>query len=187
QARAARRRYELRAARRLRPGDPRPAPHDRRVGERDLLAARPIVRVFLAALAHETNTFAPIATTRASFEEGLLHHRGDAGTLEKARQFAGYNDALEIARARGDECIAGLCAWAQPGGPLPRADYEALRDELLADLRTAGRVDFVFLVLHGAMVAQGPYWDCEGDILRRVRAIVGEATPVGALLDLHGN
>ena len=145
------------------------------------------MRVFLAALAHETNTFAPIPTTRQSFTEGLLHRRGDAATLGKARQFAGYNDVLEIARARGDECVAGLCAWAQPGGPLPRADYEDLRNELLADLRAAGRVDFVFLVLHGAMVAQGNYWDCEGDILRHVRAVVGESTPVGALLDLHGN
>lgn len=145
------------------------------------------MRIFLAALAHETNTFSPIPTTRQSFAEGLLHHRGDAATLAKAREFAGYTDVLDLARARGDECIAGLCAWAQPGGPLPRADYEELRDELLADLRAAGKVDFVFLVLHGAMVAQGFYWDCEGDILRRVRAIVGDSTPVGALLDLHGN
>lgn len=145
------------------------------------------MRVFLAALAHETNTFAPVPTTRQSFVEGLLHHRGDPATLAKAREFAGYSDVLDIAAAKGDECIAGLCAWAQPGGPLPRADYEALRDELLADLQAALPVDFVFLVLHGAMVAQGNYWDCEGDILRRVRALVGSSTPVGALLDLHGN
>jgi microcystin degradation protein MlrC len=145
------------------------------------------LRVFLAALAHETNTFSPLPTTRSSFVEGLLHHRGDAATLAKARQFAGYSDVLEIARHRGDECIAGLCAWAQPGGPLPRGDYEELREELLADLRSAGKVDFVFLVLHGAMVAQGNYWDCEGDLLRRVRGVVGDSTPVGVLLDLHGN
>ncbi len=145
------------------------------------------MRVFLAALAHETNTFSPLPTTRQSFAEGLLHHRDNAATLAKAREFAGYTDVLEIAKARGDECVAGLCAWAQPGGPLPRVDYEQLRDELLADLRAAGKVDFVFLVLHGAMIAQGFYWDCEGDILRRVRAIVGDSTPIGALLDLHGN
>ena len=145
------------------------------------------MRIFLAALAHETNTFSPLATTRRSFAEGLLHHRGDPATLDKAREFAGYSDVLDIARDRGDQCIAGLCAWAQPGGPLPQGDYEALRDELLDDLRAAGKVDFVFLVLHGAMVAQGPYPDCEGDILRHVRDVVGDSTPVGALLDLHGN
>jgi len=44
------------------------------------------LRVFLAALAHETNTFAPVATTRESFAEGLLHHAGDAATLAKARE-----------------------------------------------------------------------------------------------------
>ncbi|HST00600.1 MAG TPA: M81 family metallopeptidase [Usitatibacter sp.] len=145
------------------------------------------MRIFLGALAHETNTFSPVATTRESFAGGLLHHRGDAATLARARQFPGYSDVLQIAQGEGDECVAGMCAWAEPGGPLPRADYEELRDELLADLRSAGRVDFVLLVLHGAMVAQGHYWDCEGDILRRVRGVVGESTPVGALLDLHGN
>lgn len=145
------------------------------------------MRVFLAALAHETNTFAPVATTRQSFAEGLLHHGGDPATLAKAREFSGYSDVLDIAAQKGDECVAGLCAWAQPGGPLPRAEYEALRNELLADLHAALPVDIVFLVLHGAMVAQGNYWDCEGDILRRVRAVVGTSTPVGALLDLHGN
>jgi microcystin degradation protein MlrC len=145
------------------------------------------LRFFLAALAHETNTFSPIGTTPHSFEEGVLHRRGDEATAARARQFSGYGDVLDIARERGDECIADLCAWAEPGGPLPRRDYESLRDELLANLRAAGKVDFVFLVLHGAMVARGHYWDCEGDILERVRAVVGSSTPVGALLDLHGN
>jgi len=145
------------------------------------------LRIFLGALAHETNTFSPVATTRDSFAGALLHHRGDAATLPRALQFPGYSDVHQIAQAEGDECAAGMCAWAEPGGPLPRADYEELRDELLADLRAAGKVDFVLLVLHGAMVAQGNYWDCEGDILRRVRGMVGDSTPVGALLDLHGN
>ena len=45
-------------------------------------------------------------------------------------------------------------------------------------------VDGVLLMLHGAMVAEG-YDDCEGDLLRRVRALVGPVVPVGAELDLH--
>ena len=45
-------------------------------------------------------------------------------------------------------------------------------------------VDAVLLNLHGAMVADG-YDDCEGDILARVRAIVGPGVPVGAELDPH--
>ena len=146
---------------------------------------RPL-KVYVAALAHETNTFSPLPTTLRSFEEGLLHRPGDTASQAPALGFAGYGDALEIAAQNGDLGIAGLCAWAQPAGPAPQPVYEALRDELLAGLRAAGPVDAVFLVLHGAMVAGG-HDDCEGDLLQRVRAVVGEATPVGALLDLHGN
>ena len=62
--------------------------------------------------------------------------------------------------------------------------YEALRDELLADLEAAWPVDGVLLFLHGAMVADG-YEDCEGDILKRVRARIGTTIPLGAELDLH--
>ncbi len=103
------------------------------------------MRIFLGALAHETNTFSPVPTTRDSFASALLHHRDDAATLGRALQFPGYSDVYQIARKEGDECIAGMCAWAEPGGPLPRADYEELRDDLLADLRAARKVDFVLL------------------------------------------
>jgi microcystin degradation protein MlrC len=145
------------------------------------------MRIFLAGLAHETNTFSPLPTTLRSFAEGVLHRlAGSGSSLDKARQFPGYVDCLQVAGERGDEVVTGLCAWAQPGGPVSRRDFELLRDELLHELADAGRVDFVFLVLHGAMVAEG-YTDCEGDLLARVRQQVGPHVPVGALLDLHGN
>jgi len=75
-------------------------------------------------------------------------------------------------------------AYADPAGPTVDAAYEALRDELLGDLRAAGPVDVVLLMLHGAMVAQG-YEDCEEDLLGRVRAIVGADVVIGVELDLH--
>lgn len=80
----------------------------------------------------------------------------------------------------------GLCAWTQPSGPVARTVYESLRDELLAQIRDALPLDIVVLVLHGAMLADG-YPDCEGDLLARVRDLVGLAAPIDALLDLHGN
>jgi len=145
------------------------------------------MRVFLAALVHETNSFSPLPTTLRSFvENGLLHRPGDAATFERARETEAYGDALKVFAEAGDEVVAGMCTWAMPSGIVSRAAYESLRDELLQELRVAAPVDAVLLFLHGAMVADG-YLDCEGDILRRVRAIVGAATPVGALLDLHGN
>lgn len=145
------------------------------------------MHIFLAALAHETNSFSPIPTTLRSFEEGILVRPGaDAAAQAQAlaHGFPGYGFLLEVAREHGDSVTQGLCAWAQPGGPVARQVYEGLRDELLGQLAAAGPVDAVFLVLHGAMIAQGCQ-DCEGDLLERVRAAVGPGVPVGALLDLH--
>src|SRR3546814_3395699 len=50
----------------------------------------------------------------------------------------------------------------------------------------AGPLDAVYLCLHGAMVTES-HEDGEGEILRRVRAVVGPELPVVASLDLHGN
>lgn len=143
------------------------------------------LKVFVGALAHETNTFSPLPTTRRSFEEGILHRGGNGRTLDSARTFPGYGDLLDVCSQAGDDAIACMCAWAQPGGPVPHHEFERLRDELLAEIRSAGPLDVIVLVLHGAMVSsECP--DCEGDLLNRLRAMAGP-TPVGVLLDLHCN
>jgi microcystin degradation protein MlrC len=97
---------------------------------------------------------------------------------------------LHVLRERqagqGFELIEGLIASAQPSGTTTRVAYETLRDELLDGLRSAMPVSMVVLGMHGAMVADG-YDDCEGDILTRVREIVGPDVIVGAELDLHAH
>jgi microcystin degradation protein MlrC len=141
------------------------------------------MHVFTATLATETNTFAPMPTGLGSFRERGYFPAGQhpdhmtlfAGPLWAARQRS---------RERGWRVSEGLVAFAQPSGITTRLAYETLRDELLADLRRALPVDMVVLGLHGAMVADG-YDDCEGDLLTRVRAIVGPRVVVGAELDPH--
>jgi len=143
------------------------------------------MHIFLAALAHETNSFSPIPTTLRAFEEGILYRpRAGGAGRDEALGFPGYGYLLGVADEHGDRVTCGLCAWAQPGGPVARAVHESLRDELLGQLAAAGPVDAVFLVLHGAMIARGCD-DCEGELLERVRALVGPGVAVGALLDLH--
>ncbi|MBL0089678.1 MAG: M81 family metallopeptidase [Ideonella sp.] len=141
------------------------------------------MRVFTATLATETNTFAPMPTGLDSFRERGYYPAGQhpdhmsffAGPLWAARQRA---------RERGWQVAEGMVAAAQPSGITTRVAYETLRDELLADLRAAMPVDMVVLGLHGAMVADGCL-DCEGDLLARVRAIVGPQGVLGAELDPH--
>lgn len=137
---------------------------------------------FCACLSAETNTFSPIPTglddfnqvRAADFSEGTWH-------IEQVPPFDVWQRKVQ---SRGDECDIGLLAWAQPAGPVTRSTYEILRDEMLEDLRASGPVDIVLLLLHGAMMAQD-YEDCEGDILLRVRELVGPHVTVAVELDLH--
>ena len=141
------------------------------------------MKFFTALFATETNTFVSAPTGLGSYDAyGIF--RGDAST----RDATGYGMfAVEVGKqlaAEGHEMVESLLAFAQPLGRTVRSVYESLRDEILADLRKAGPVDGVILVLHGAMVAEG-LDDCEGDLISHVRAIVGPKVTIGVSLDLH--
>ncbi|MGJ7545834.1 alpha/beta fold hydrolase [Variovorax sp. LT1R16] len=141
------------------------------------------MKFFTALFANETNTFVSAPTGQGSFEAyGIF--RGDAST----RDATGYGmfavEARKQLAAEGHEMVESLLAFAQPLGRIVRPVYERLRDDILDDLRKAGPVDGVILVLHGAMVAEG-HDDGEGDLIARVRAIVGPKVTIGVSLDLH--
>ncbi len=140
-------------------------------------------RVFFAMLGTETNTFSPIPTGMGIWRDTLLRRRREHPATVTRTQTV-YGPLFRLLDQRGWELVPGLQAFATPGGKTPRVVYESLRDELLDDLSASGRIDAVMLFLHGAMVADG-YDDCEGDLLRRVRARVGDRIPIGAELDLH--
>lgn len=143
------------------------------------------MRIFTASLATETNTFSPVPTDRASFEMAFYAGPGqhpDTPTLCSSPIVA----LRARARQDGFTLIEGTATWAEPGGLVQRQTFEALRDEILDQLRAALPVDAVILGLHGAMVAQG-YDDCEGDLLERVRAIVGPDVVIASELDPHSH
>ncbi len=143
------------------------------------------MRIFTAALATETNTFAPIWIDRRAFEASLYAPPGEhpqTPTLCTAPITVGR----ELAAKEGFTLIEGTAAWADPAGPINRATYEGLRDEILGQLQAALPVDAVVLGLHGAMVADG-YDDPEGDLLSRVREMVGPDVLVCAELDPHSH
>lgn len=141
------------------------------------------MRVFVAGLQSETNTFAPWPTGARAFEEGgvrrgaevLEGQRSDEKTAQLWRELCGRD---------GHDFTAGLFAWAQPSGPIVQSVYEGFRDEILSDLRSQGPFDVVLLFLHGAMVSTACD-DCEADLVRRVREVVGDAAVIGVELDPH--
>ena len=140
-------------------------------------------KIFTATLGTETNTFSALPTGLQLFEETCLYRRASYGTAVPM-----FGAPLDVWRRRAEErgwhVVESLCAFAQPAGKTVKKVYESFRDEILADLRAAMPVDAVLLSMHGAMVADG-YDDCEGDLLKHVRAIVGPGIPIGAELDLH--
>jgi microcystin degradation protein MlrC len=141
------------------------------------------MRLFTASLATETNTFSPIPTSEESYFSSFTARPGehpDEPTLCTAPLWV----ARRRAQQEGFTLIEGSCFFAQPAGPTTKRAFETLRDEILHQLKAAMPVDGVLLGLHGAMVADG-YDDCEGDLIERVRAIVGHTCVIGVELDPH--
>jgi microcystin degradation protein MlrC len=141
------------------------------------------MRLFTAALMTETNTFSPLPAGFKLYEEGYLVRGGKHGDPP-------HGAALPLVRFRakarklGWEVVESLATFAMPAGRTQTRVHEAFRDEILDDLRRAMPIDVVLLNLHGAMVAED-YDDCEGDLISRVRALVGPKVPIGVELDLH--
>jgi microcystin degradation protein MlrC len=143
------------------------------------------MRVFLATLGTETNTFVSVPTGPDDFRRGLWAEHGIADA-PPAPWSMPAKQWLRRSIESGWDVVESLHAFAEPSGPTTRAAYESMRDRILADLEAAGEVDAVLMFLHGAMVADG-YDDCEADLVGRMRAMVGKRTRIGIELDLHAH
>jgi len=148
-----------------------------------------MARIAIGGFQHETNTFSPVPASLADFEApdawpGLT--RGGA-MLEAV---AGINlpvaGFVQEARSLHHELVPLTWCSAQPSGRVTRDAYEHVSALLLDDLQHAGSVDGVYLDLHGAMVAEH-IDDADGELLRRVRTLVGPDVPIVASLDYHAN
>ncbi|QTF09052.1 M81 family metallopeptidase [Brenneria izadpanahii] len=147
------------------------------------------MRIVYGGFEHETNTFAPSPADWRMFEQGggwPGMTQGDAvwpAISGKNIPAAGF---VAQALAHGDETIPTVWAAASPSGPVTRDAFERIAGLIVDGIRTALPVDAVYLDLHGAMVAEHAD-DGEGELLRRVRALVGAAVPIVVSLDLHAN
>lgn len=143
------------------------------------------MRLFLATLGTETNTFVSFPTGLDDFRRGLWVE-GGIGAEPASPWSAPAKTWLAAARNRNWDVVESLHAFAEPAGITTRDAYEFMRDRILADLEAAGDVDAVLMFLHGAMVADG-YDDCEADLVGRIRKLVGSRTRIGIELDLHAH
>ena len=148
-----------------------------------------MARIAVAGFQHETNTFSPQKATwddfvRADAWPPLL--RGP----EMIEGVKGYNipiaGAVKGLTELGHEMVPLSWAAAPPCSYVEREAYERIAGMILEDLQKALPVDGIYLDLHGAMVADD-YQDGEGELLARIRKLVGPDLPIVCSLDYHAN
>src|SRR4051794_40675379 len=146
------------------------------------------LRIAVGGFMHESATFIETPTTWADFARTGAWP-GAAEGEDVLTALDGLNIGLpcfvEEARRSGHEIVPVAWTMAQPAGPVTAHAFERMSATLVDGYRRAN-ADVIFFELHGAMVADG-YDDAEGELLRRVRAVVGPDVPVVGTLDLHVN
>jgi len=139
------------------------------------------LRVAVAGLLYETNSFAPGVSTREK-----LWRSGWADGDEVFTYGQGIDSiagAMKVADEEGVILIPTTSAGPASGPTFAAGEYKYFRERLLDGLRPlVGEVDGVYLSLHGAMVCEDED-DAEGDILQSVSELMG--VPVSASFDLH--
>jgi microcystin degradation protein MlrC len=144
------------------------------------------MRVALLGFHHESNTFAPVA---ASLDRFLA-----AGPAEGDELVARYGASqatpagfLEAAGANPDVDLVPLVHFdLNPMGVITSEAFETLVGRMLDALAAGGPWDAVLLALHGAAVSE-THRDADGEILARVRRLVGDDVVIGVTFDLHAN
>lgn len=142
--------------------------------------------VLLGAFAHEANTFVPEPVARSDFQ-ARRELFGDEVLTEMADTETAMGGAIEAAADLDIDLIPTVAAFATPGGVVETETFEFYTGQIVDGVREhAADLDGIILPLHGAMVTED-HTDGEGEILERVREVVGESMPIVVTLDLHGN
>lgn len=144
------------------------------------------MRLATLGMVHEANTFASRPASldvwqRAGILEGDEIRAEYAASRSILAGYFGYAD-----KDHGVDLVPLVYSRITPMGRITAQAYDHLCRRLLTALRDGGPWDGVLLALHGAAVSE-EYLDAEGELMRRVREIVGPDVPVGATLDMHAN
>jgi microcystin degradation protein MlrC len=145
------------------------------------------MRLAIGGFMHESHSFAPRPTTFPDFVQpgGFPRLQRGTGLIDAVR-----HTSVPIAGAEtvGATLVPLSWCFANPAGPIADDAFEricAMLIDELAKALDAGELDGVYLDLHGAAVAVS-FPDAEGELLRRVRALIGDR-PLTISLDPHAN
>jgi microcystin degradation protein MlrC len=142
--------------------------------------------VLTAEFFHESNTFKRGLTELVDFEQSTLA-TGQAAIYMRGAANTGIGGFLEVAAQHGWQLDHVLSADAEPGSPVSRAAFDHIAG-LICEAARARKASLsgILMALHGAMVTEFCE-DGEGELLTRLRAIVGPDLPIAITLDLHAN
>lgn len=146
------------------------------------------MKILVAGYQHETNTFAPTKADWAAFNRGdsfpaFVHGQAMLDQLTGVNiPIGGF---IEAARTKGWQLVPSSWCGAIPSSYVTEDAFERMAASILADVARAD-FDAVYLDLHGAAVAEHVA-DSEGELIARIREMVGPDLPIVASLDLHAN
>ncbi|MDB4069174.1 M81 family metallopeptidase [Pseudomonadales bacterium] len=140
------------------------------------------MKLLIAMMSHETNTFSPVPTPLTRFGNGAAPPEGDQALVEVSGRALAMGGMLAVAQAAGAEIVTPIAAGAPPSGPVEDNAYEYIC-QLICE--QASGCDGVLLELHGAMVTE-TLEDGEGNLLTRLRQLYPDM-PIGVALDMHAN
>jgi microcystin degradation protein MlrC len=146
-------------------------------------------RIAVGGFLHETNTFAPTKATYDDFVHGggwPSMALGEAVLTTMHHINVGLAGFVEAAEAMGWELVPTIACAASPSAHVTETAFERIVKMMVDGIAAAGPLDAVYLDLHGAMVAEHVD-DGEGEILARVRKVIGRELPLVVTLDLHAN
>src|SRR6202521_3061292 len=148
-----------------------------------------MTRIAVGGFLHETNTFAPTKADYADFVHGGGWPAMAQGpdVLKTIRNInVGVAGFIEQAEPNGWELLQTIFCASSPSAHVTEDAFERIAKVMVDGIRAAGPLDAVYLDLHGAMVTEH-LDDGEGEVLKRVRQVIGKDLPLVVSLDLHAN
>jgi microcystin degradation protein MlrC len=147
-----------------------------------------MTRIAIGGFLHETNTFAPTKATWEDFVHGGGWPRMAVGAeVLKLRNInVGISGFIEAGQAQGWDLVPTISCGASPCAHVTEDAFERIARLIVDGIARAGNLDAVYLDLHGAMVTEH-LDDGEGELLARVRGVIGKELPLVVSLDLHAN
>ena len=131
-------------------------------------------RIGISGLGIESSTFSPAKTTEKEFH---IKYNEDIFS-----NYSFFNDSY-LNKA---EWFPSMTGKAIPGGVVTKEAYELMVTDLIERTKKTLPLDGLFFDIHGAMNVEGMY-DPEGDLIERIRQVVGNKTIISTSMDLHGN